>query len=141
MSEQRDRRIVLVFYPLDWSPGCSQQLDLYTQEGDQFESRNALVIGVSVDSIYSHGAWAAVRRIPFRLLADFNPKGQVARQYRVYRDEDGYSERAVYIIDEAGMIRYSHVSPYLHHVPDIYELFGALDALQTGAHEAAGATR
>lgn len=141
LSEQRDRRIVLVFYPLDWSPGCSQQLDLYTQEGDQFESRNALVIGVSVDSIYSHGAWAAVRRIPFRLLADFNPKGQVARQYRVYRDEDGYSERAVYIIDEAGMIRYSHVSPYLHHVPDIYELFGALDALQTGAHEAAGATR
>ena len=51
LSEQRDRRIVLVFYPLDWSPGCSQQLDLYTQEGDQFESRNALVIGVSVDSI------------------------------------------------------------------------------------------
>jgi peroxiredoxin len=132
---------VLVFYPLDWSPGCSQQLDLYAQESDHFERVNALVVGVSVDSIYSHGAWAAVRRIPFPLLADFNPKGHVARDYRVYRDDDGYTERALYVVDEAGIIRYSHVSPYLHHVPDIYDLFAALDSLTSNAKETAGATR
>jgi peroxiredoxin len=142
LSEQRGRPVVLVFYPLDWSPGCSQQLDLYSHEHDQFARRRATVIGVSVDSIYSHGAWAAVRRIPFPLLADFHPKGDVARQYGVYRDEDGYSERALYVIDERGIIRHSHVSPYLHHVPDIYDLFAALDALSGGAvGTAAGAAR
>lgn len=133
LSQYRGRPVVLVFYPLDWSPGCSQQLDLYQSELAEFEHRNAQIIAVSVDSIYSHGAWAAVRGISFPLLADFNPKGEVARQYGVYRDQDGFSERALYIIDADGIIRYSHVSPYLHHVPDIYDLFGALDALQTPA--------
>src|SRR5437867_7569883 len=85
------------------------------------------VLGISVDSIYSHGAWAAVRGITFPLLADFHPKGAVAEAYRVYRGTDGFSERALYVVDADGVIRYSHVSPFLHHVPDIRELFGALD--------------
>jgi peroxiredoxin len=138
LAEYRGRPTVLVFYPLDWSPGCSQQLDLYQQELDEFERRDARIVGISVDSVYSHGAWAAVRGIRFPLLADFNPKGQVARQYHVYRDDDGFSERALYILDERGIIRYSHVSPFLHHVPDIYELFATLDGLRSKAPEAAG---
>lgn len=138
LAEYRGRPTVLVFYPLDWSPGCSQQLDLYQRELDEFERRDARIVGISVDSVYSHGAWAAVRGIRFPLLADFNPKGQVARQYQVYRDDDGFSERALYVLDERGIIRYSHVSPFLHHVPDIYELFAALDGLRSKAPEAAG---
>jgi len=130
LAEYRGRPVVLVFYPLDWSPGCSQQLDLYQSELAEFERRGAQLLAISVDSIYSHGAWAAVRGITFPLLADFNPKGEVARRYGVYREPDGFSERALYIIDGEGIIRYSHVSPFLHHVPDIYELFAALDALQ-----------
>ena len=131
LSDQRGKRVVLMWYPLDWSPGCSQQLDLYQQEFAEFERRDARVVGISVDSVYSHGAWAAVRGITFPLLSDFNPKGDVARRYQVYRDEDGFSDRALYVVDAEGTIRYSHVSPFLHHVPDIYELFGALDAVQS----------
>src|SRR2546427_804109 len=109
------------------SPGCSQQLDLYQHDLAEFTQRGAILLGISVDSIYSHGAWAAVRGITFPLLADFHPKGAVAQSYRVYRDRDGFSERALYVVDADGVIRYSHVSPFLNHVPDIRELLGALD--------------
>jgi peroxiredoxin len=139
LGDYRGQPTVLVFYPLDWSPGCSQQLDLYQQELDEFERRRARVLAISVDSLYSHGAWAAVRGIEFPLLADFQPKGEAARRYHVYRDEDGFSERALYIVDGEGIIRYSHVSPFLHHVPDVYELFAALDALPSKKSETAGA--
>jgi peroxiredoxin len=129
LSEALKRTIVLVFYPLDWSPGCSQQLDLYQDDEAEFEKRGAQVIGVSVDSIYCHGAWAAVRGLEMPLLSDFHPKGEVLRRYEVYRDKDGFSDRALFVIDTAGVIRYAHVSPYIHHVPEIDELFKALDAL------------
>ena len=133
LSELRGRPVVLVFYPLDWSPGCSQQLDLYQQEIDEFRTRDAELLAISVDSLYSHGAWAAARGLTFPLLADFHPKGAVARDYSVWRDLDGFSERALYVLDAEGVIRYSHVTPYLHHVPDIYELLAAVDAA-AGAH-------
>ncbi len=129
LSDYRGKPVMLVFYPLDWSPGCSQQLDLYQSELAEFERRGVQIIAFSVDSVYSHGAWAAVRGLSFPLLADFNPKGEVARRYHVYRDQDGFSERALYLVDGDGIIRWSHVSPHLHHVPDIYELFEALDAV------------
>jgi peroxiredoxin len=128
LSDFRGRPVVLVFYPLDWSPGCSQQFDLYQQEIEEFERRGARLLAVSVDSVYSHGAWAAVRRISFPLLADFHPKGEVARRYGVWRERDGFSERALYVIDPHGKIAWAHVSPYVHHIPDIYELLEALDA-------------
>jgi peroxiredoxin len=135
LGELRGHPVVLVFYPLDWSPGCSQQLDLYQESHDEFERRRARLVAISVDSLYSHGAWAAVRGIEFPLLADFHPKGDAAQRYDVYRDEDGFSERAVFVLDESGVIRYTQVSPFLHHVPDIYELFAALDALPSATRE------
>jgi peroxiredoxin len=133
LSDYRGRTVVLVFYPLDWSPGCSQQLDLYQQELEEFRSRGAELLAISVDSLYSHGAWAAVRGLTFPLLADFHPKGAAARDYSVWREQDGFSERALYVVDPDGMIAYSHVAPYVHHVPDIYELLEALDQL-AGVH-------
>jgi peroxiredoxin len=96
------------------------------------------VIGISVDSIYSHGAWAAVRGIKFPLLADFNPKGEVAQRYNAWRERDGFSERALYVIDGAGVIRYSQISPELHKIPDIHELFDVLEKISE-AREPAGA--
>jgi peroxiredoxin len=129
LSDYRGKNIVLVFYPLDWSPACSDQLSLYESELTEFENNDAEVIGVSVDSLYSHGAWAAVRGITFPLLADFDPKGKVAQMYNVMRKQDGFSERALYIIDRKGIIQYSHVSSELHHIPDIYDLFEQLDAM------------
>jgi peroxiredoxin len=130
LSDFKDKQLLLVFYPLDWSPGCSQQLDLYQQELAEFEKRGVQIIGLSVDSIYSHGAWAAVRGVTFPLLSDFHPKGEVAKKYQVFREEEGFTERALYLIDQKGIIQYSYVSPFLHHVPDIYELYKKIDELQ-----------
>lgn len=129
LSSLRGRTVVLVFYPLDWSPACSDQLSLYQAELAEFARYNAQLIGISVDSLYSHGAWAAVRGLTFPLLADFHPRGEVARRYNVWRESSGFSERAVYVIDGEGIIRYAHVSPELPRVPDIYALFEQLQAL------------
>ena len=126
LHDFRGSPVVLVFYPLDWSPTCSDQLSLYQVELSEFERYGAKLLGISVDSIYSHGAWAAVRGITYPLLADFEPKGDVARKYHVWRPGDGFSERALYVIDGDGIIRYAHVSPRLGHIPDIYELYRAL---------------
>jgi peroxiredoxin len=129
LSKFRGRNVLLVFYPLDWSPACSDQLSLYQSELAEFERLHTRVLGISVDSLYSHGAWAAVRGLTMPLLADFNPRGEVAKRYRVWRERDGFSERALYVIDAAGVIRYVHVSPELSKVPDIYALFDQLRAL------------
>jgi alkyl hydroperoxide reductase subunit AhpC len=80
--------------------------------------------------VYSHGAWAALRGISFPLLADFHPKGDVIRRYSVWREQDGYSDRALYVIDADGVIRYSTVAPYLDYVPDLDELLQAVDQAQ-----------
>ncbi len=136
LSDFQDRNVVLVFYPLDWSPACSDQLSLYQSELEEFEGLNAQLLCISVDSIYSHGAWAAVRGITFPLLSDFNPKGEVARKYGVMRDTDGFSERALYVIDPQGTIRYKYVSPKLHQIPDIYELLEQLKQLEPQADKA-----
>ncbi len=133
LSDYQGKNVVLVFYPLDWSPACSDQLSLYEEDIEEFERANVHLIAISVDSIYSHGAWAAVRGLTFPLLADFHPKGEVARQYGVMRDSDGFAERALYIIDADGKIRYAHVSPQLDHIPDIYELLDQLEKLQPSA--------
>jgi peroxiredoxin len=130
LSDFRGSNVLLAFYPLDWSPGCSQQLDIYQNDLAEFEKRGIKIIGISVDSIYSHGAWAVVRDLHFPLLSDFNPKGETAKKYHVFRDKDGFTERALYIIDAEGIIRYSYVSPFLHHIPDIYELYKKLDQIQ-----------
>jgi len=130
LSDYKGSTVLLVFYPLDWSPGCSQQLDLYQHEMKEFEKRGIKVLGISVDSIYSHGAWSAVRGIRFPLLSDFNPKGEVAKKYNVFRDIDGFSERALYIIDDNGIIRYGYISLLIHHVPDIYILLNKIDEIR-----------
>lgn len=137
LSDLRGTPVALVFYPLDWSPGCSVQLELYQQEYEEFASRGIVLLGVSVDSVYSHGAWAAVRGIKFPLLSDFHPLGETARAYRVWREPDGFSERAVYLIDADGIIRWSYVCPRLKELPDFDELVTALDsvAASTGREE------
>ena len=91
LSNFRGVNVVLVFYPLDWSPACSDQLSLYQSELPEFDKQDTVVIGISMDSLYSHGAWAAVRGITFPLLADFHPKGEVSKLYKVMRQTEGFS--------------------------------------------------
>ena len=111
LSEFRGRNVILVFYPADWSPVCGDQLALYNELREQFEEFNAAVVGISVDGIWCHLAFCKDRGFHFTLLSDFEPKGQVAKQYGVYRDQDGISERALFVADGEGVIRYSYVSP------------------------------
>jgi peroxiredoxin len=111
LKDFRGRRVILTFYPADWSPVCGDQLALYSEVLPEFQRRNAELLGISVDGIWCHLAFAQDRRLRFPLLADFEPKGGVAKQYGVYREQDGTSERALFVIDEDGIIRWSHLSP------------------------------
>src|SRR6266496_3207226 len=110
-AEFRGRPLILVFYPADWSPVCSDQLGLYNELKSEFSEFEAQVLGISVDGIWCHLAFGKDRKLHIPLLADFEPKGAVARQYGVYREKDGESERALFVIDADGMIRWSYVSP------------------------------
>ncbi len=111
LSELRSRPVVLVFYPEDWSPVCSDQLALYQELLPEFDRFDAQLVGISVDGIWCHLAFAKDRHLHFPLLADFEPKGEVSRLYGVYRNADGTSERALFVIDRDGIIRWSYVSP------------------------------
>jgi peroxiredoxin len=105
------RPVVLAFYPADWSPVCSDQMSLYAQVMPEFKKFEAEVLGISVDGIWSHLAFAKDRRLNFPLLADFEPKGGVSRLYGVFETASGESARALFVIDRKGVIRWSDLSP------------------------------
>jgi peroxiredoxin len=111
LSDFRGRNLILAFYPADWSPVCGDQLALYNELREQFENLNAALIGISVDGVWCHLAFEKDRGFHFTLLSDFEPKGKVAKQYGVYRDQDGTTERALFVVDDEGVVRYSFVSP------------------------------
>jgi len=132
LMEFRGQPVILVFYPEDWSPVCSDQLALYQELLPEFQKFNAELLGISVDGIWSHLAFAKDRNLEFPLLADFEPKGEVARTYQVYRAADGTSERALYVIDADGMVRWSYVSPVGIN-PGADGILRALESLEDGA--------
>jgi peroxiredoxin len=111
LRDYRGRPVILAFYPADWSPVCGDQMALYNEVLSEFERYGAKLFGISVDSAWCHAAFAGERKLHFPLLADFEPKGAVARRYGAYRDGDGFTERALFVIDGAGIIRWSYVSP------------------------------
>ena len=123
------RNVVLVFYPLDFSPLCTDEHACFVNELKQFESLNAQVLGLSVDSVWAHKAFADKMGIPYPLLADFHPKGVVAQLYGVYSQERGISGRAVVIIDKAGKIAWFMNYEYPS-VPDMKEVSQALAAVK-----------
>ena len=111
LAELRGRPVILAFYPEDWSPVCSDQLSLYQELLPEFQRFDAELLGISVDGIWCHLAFARDRNLHFPLLADFEPKGEVSRSYNAYRAQDGTSERALYVIDADGIVRWSYLSP------------------------------
>ena len=111
LSEFRGQPVILAFYPADWSPVCGDQMALYNEILPEFGRFHAELIGISVDGVWSHAAFARDRNLHFPLLADFEPKGAVARTYGVYRQHDGTTERALFVIDADSIIRWSYVSP------------------------------
>lgn len=111
LQEFRGHPVVLVFYPADWSPVCGDQTALYNELLPEFHRFNAVILGISVDGSWCHLAFARDRKLKFPLLADFEPKGEVAKEYGVYRSGEGVTERALFVIDAEGVIRWSYVSP------------------------------
>ena len=111
LRDLRGKPVVLVFYPADWSPVCGDQLALYNELKDVWEGLNARVVGVSVDGVWCHQAYSANRKLSFPLLSDFEPKGRVARLYGAYFEKDGVAQRALYVIDANGIIRWNYLSP------------------------------
>jgi peroxiredoxin len=111
LADARGKPLILVFYPADWSPVCGDELALYNELVPEFHRFHAALAGISVDGPWCHIAFAHDRKLRFPLLSDFEPKGAVARAYGVYRQHDGVAERALFVIDAEGVIRWSYVSP------------------------------
>lgn len=111
LADLRGRPVILAFYPADWSPVCGDQMALYNEVLPEFQSFDAELLGISVDGVWCHRAYKEARNLRFPLLADFEPKGEVAMNYGVYRKGDGFSERALFVIDKEGLISWSYVSP------------------------------
>jgi peroxiredoxin len=111
LADFRGRPVVLAFYPADWSPVCGDQVALYNEMWREFEEHNAQLLGISVDGAWCHRAFAEARKLRFPLLADFEPKGDVSRRYGAYREKDGIAERALFVIDADGIVRWNYLSP------------------------------
>lgn len=111
LSELQGKKVILAFYPADWSPVCSDQMALYNETLKFFSKHNAQLLGISVDSKWSHFAFSENRKLHFPLLADFEPKGMVSKMYGVYDEKEGQSQRALFVLDEKGIIRWNYLSP------------------------------
>ena len=129
LSEFLGQPVILAFYPADWSPVCGDQMALYNEILPEFQRYGAELIGISVDGTWCHAAFTHDRKLHFPLLADFEPKGAVSRLYGVYRDGEGTCERALFVIDSAGKIFWSYVSPVGVN-PGAEGILAALEELQ-----------
>jgi peroxiredoxin len=127
LADLKGETSVLAFYPLDFSPVCTDQLNVYQEVLPELEARGARLYGVSVDSAFCHKAFQQHLGITIPLLADFEPKGEVARKYGVYIDERGHTKRALVMVDPDGIVRWSHESPSPLEIPGANLIFDALD--------------
>ncbi len=142
LSDFRGQPVVLVFYPADFSPVCGDQVALYNEMLDEFSTANAQILGISVDGAWCHLAFGKSRNLHFPLLSDFEPKGEVSKQYGAYHDDNGESSRALFVLDAGGIVRWNHLSPDGIN-PGADGILRALDALtpeQRGATRAARAS-
>jgi peroxiredoxin len=126
LADFRGRTLVLVFYPADFSPTCTDQLNLYQEVLPQLEEQGAALVGISVDGAYCHKAFQAHLNITIPLLADFHPKGAVARAYGLWSEEYGVARRGLVMVGPDGTVVWSYIGPPLE-VPGANLIFDALD--------------
>jgi len=137
LHELRGRPVVLAFYPADWSPVCGDQITLYNEMREEFARYEAQLLGISVDGVWCHRAYADAKHVHFPLLSDFEPKGAVCRSYGAYAEAQGTAERALFVVDGEGIIRWSYLSP-MGVNPGADGIFAALDELTTSRTSASG---
>ena len=128
LSDFGGRTAVLVFYPADFSPVCTDQLSVYQEVLPQLEELGASLVGISVDGAFCHRAFQEHLGVSFPLLADFHPKGEVAKRYGVWSEEHGVAGRALVVVAPDGKVSWSYMSPPLE-VPGANLIFDALDQL------------
>lgn len=126
LSDFRGKKVLLVFYPLDFSPVCSDQLSVYQEVKPEIEAKGVTMIGISVDSGFAHKAFQEKLRIDTPLLADFEPKGEVARAYGAYIDKVGHANRSLVLVDEGGTVEWAYESPTPLEIPGANLIFDAL---------------
>jgi peroxiredoxin len=126
LSDFRGRKVVLVFYPLDFSPVCTDQLSVYHEVLPQIEDAGATLVGISVDSSWTHRAFREKLGLTMTLLSDFEPKGEVIRAYGAYLDKVGHGNRSLVLIDEEGTVQWVHESPTPLEIPGANLIFDAL---------------
>ena len=129
LSDFRGKNVVIVFYPLDWSPVCTNEHACFVDELKRFENLNAQILGLSVDSVWSHKAWAEKLGIGSPLLADFQPRGSVADKFGLYLSDKGITTRAIAVIDKEGKLAWLKQYEILQ-VPDVGEVAQAVEKLQ-----------
>lgn len=129
LGDFRGKNVVLAFYPLDFSPVCTNEHSCVRDDLSQFQNLNAQVFGISVDSTWAHKAFAEKLGLKYPLLADFHPKGAVAEKYGVYLAERGITARAVVVIDKAGIVRFTKLYD-IPTVPDTKEIVNAVQGLK-----------
>jgi len=130
LSDLRGKNIVLAFYPADWSPVCTNELAIIQETLEDIRTLNAEVVGVSVDNMWSHRAWAQHQHLTFPLLSDFWPHGEVARKYGVFLEKDGISNRALFFIEGSGNLRSSWIAENPTVAPGINIIFDALEEIR-----------
>jgi peroxiredoxin len=127
LADFRGRKVLLIFYPFDFSPVCSEQLSVYQELKPELADRGVTMLGVSVDHRYAHRAFREQLGIDTTLLADFEPKGEVARAYGSYLEKPGMANRTLVLIDEEGIVEWTHESPNPGEAPGANLIFDALD--------------
>jgi peroxiredoxin len=127
LSDFAGKKLVLVFYPLDFSPVCTDQLSLYQEVLGQFEAQGAALVGVSVDSSWCHNAFRKHLNLEMPLLSDFNPKGEVTKAYGAWIEQVGHGNRSLVLIED-GIVKWSYASPTPAEIPGANVIFDALAA-------------
>jgi peroxiredoxin (alkyl hydroperoxide reductase subunit C) len=133
LEDLRGQTSVLVFYPMDWSPVCTDQLNVYQEVLSDLEREGAHLYGVSIDSAFSHKAFREHLSVTFPLLADFHPKAEVSRAYGVYIEERGHNHRALVMIGPDLTVRWAHRSPTPLEIPGANLIFDALASQNAAA--------
>jgi peroxiredoxin len=128
LSDFRGRKLMLVFYPADFSPVCTDQLSIYQEVLGEIEEKGVELIGVSVDSSWTHNAFRKSLGLDISLLADFHPKGKVSEAYGAYLPDIGIDNRSLVLVDEEGIVRWVHESPSIAEIPGANLIFDALEA-------------
>jgi len=126
LSDFAGRKVMLVFYPGDFSPVCGDQLSIYQEVKPEIEEKGVELVGVSVDSFFAHKAFQEKLGIDTVLLSDFEPKGEVARAYDSYVEKMGFANRTLVLVDEDGVVAWTYESPNPGEFPGANIIFDAL---------------